>query len=183
VTGKPLPADTPDPGASPGTRAQNLQDLALLAETLNDAAGSAGCEVWESTLVGVPGRRYLRLYIDRPGGVDIAACGAVSRAVHRAIDDDPRWDDVELEVSSPGAERKLRDMDEIRRFIGERARVRFRRGDSEVIVEGTLLVLGAETLEVQARTEVVDVPLADLIDARLAVDFGTDDRPPRGARR
>ena len=132
--------------------------------------------------MGVPGKRYLRVYIDRPGGVDIAACTAVSRALHRSIDDDARWDDVELEVSSPGAERKLRGVDEIRRFLGERARVKFRRGDSEVVVEGTLQALTADSLEVKARTEVVDVPLSQLVEARLAVEFGSDDRPPRGTK-
>ncbi len=75
---------------------------------------------------GREGPRWtLRLYIERPGGVNIDDCQAVSRTVEPILDAEdviePAYD---LEVSSPGVERPLRKPADFARFAGLRAHVR-----------------------------------------------------------
>jgi ribosome maturation factor RimP len=71
------------------------------------------------------GSRILRLYIDKPGGVDLNDCERVSRAVETVIDaSDTIREKYVLEVSSPGIERKLRKDKHFVRYIGEKVKLR-----------------------------------------------------------
>jgi ribosome maturation factor RimP len=156
---------------------------AVGVETIRDAveaaAASLGCELWDITLAGPVGNRILRVYIDAAGGVDLDRCARLSRSL-RPLLDDPEigLEDVDLEVSSPGAERSLRGMSDYLRFIGQRVNLRFRHGDAETVVEGPLLRVTDEALTVAtAREQSTEVPISDLVSARLAVEFGGDDRP------
>jgi ribosome maturation factor RimP len=149
------------------------------------AVSSVGCELWDLSLAGPPGRRLLRVYIDAPGGVDLERCARVSRTLRPMLDEASLGlSDVDLEVSSPGAERPLRGPDDYLRSIGERVNARFRHGDGEGVVEGTLMQVTDDALLVAGRDGLAtEVPLADLRQARLAVEFGGDDRPHRRGRR
>src|SRR3954447_7745929 len=60
----------------------------------------------------------VRVFIDRPGGVDLETCERVTRHLRDLLTE------TGLEVSSPGPERPLTKPDHFRRFIGRRARVR-----------------------------------------------------------
>ena len=52
--------------------------------------------------------RILRVFIDKPGGVTLDDCQALSRALSKRLDEvDPIEDSYSLEVSSPGIERPL----------------------------------------------------------------------------
>lgn len=145
------------------------------------AVSSVGCALWDLSLAGPPGRRLLRVYIDAPGGVDLERCVRVSRTLRPVLDQASLGlSDVDLEVSSPGAERRLRGVDDYLRSIGARVNTRFRHGDAEGVVEGTLVQVTDEALLVARRDGLAtEVPLADLREARLAVEFGGDDRPHR----
>jgi len=67
----------------------------------------------------------LRLYVDRPGGVAIEHCQALSRTVETILDvEDFIEPSYQLEVSSPGVERPLRKPEHFQRFAGERVQVR-----------------------------------------------------------
>jgi len=123
-------------------------------------------------------RGLLRVFIDSPGGVDIGHCERVSRMLRPALD--ATLPDVDLEVSSPGAERRLRGMPDYLRFVGERVNVRFRTGVSEHIVEGLLSAVEEDALTVASGgPDGTRVAVDEIIDARLAVAFGLDDRPHR----
>ena len=71
-----------------------------------------GCEVWDVEYVREAGAWYLRVYIDKPGGVSIDDCEAVSRALDPVLDEaDPIPTSYVFEVSSAGAERELKRPD------------------------------------------------------------------------
>jgi ribosome maturation factor RimP len=182
VTGRPLGADQPpqpDRGAD-GPAAGWLEDL--VAPLVADC----GCELWDLVLAGPRGRRRLRVLIDAPGGVDLERCAAVSRHLLPALEAvGPELGEVELEVSSPGAERRLRGMEDYLRFVGRRVNVRFRTGDSETVVEGRLAAVGDEALVVEARSGPIEVPMADVAEARGAVEFSPSGaaHPQRSPRR
>ena len=157
-------------------------------ETIRDAVEAAalslGCELWDISLAGSTGNRMLTIYIDAPGGVDLERCARLSRSLRPLLDSaEIGLDDVDLEVSSPGAERRLRGMDDYLRFIGQRVNLRYRHGDAEAVVEGTLLQVTDLALTVAARGLSTEVPIDALTAARLAVEFGGDDRPRREGRR
>ena len=149
------------------------------------AVESSGCELWEMRLVGTPPHQVLKVFIDSPTGVDIETCMRVSRALRPAMDEAGEGlENVDLEVSSPGAERRLRDLDDYRRFLGERVNLRFRQGGedatSESIVEGTLSGVEEGAVTVTTATgEEARVPLDQLVHGRLAVSFGGGDKIKR----
>jgi len=69
----------------------------------------------------------LRLFIDGSGGIGIDECAKVSREMNVFLDvEDLIPNAFHLEVSSPGLERPLRDIDDVKRFLGKKARVKVR---------------------------------------------------------
>lgn len=85
-----------------------------------------GCELWDVEYVTEAGRRFLRVYIDKPEGVSIDDCEAVSRELDVLLDEaDPIPDSYVFEVSSAGAERELKRPSDFARFLGETVEVRF----------------------------------------------------------
>jgi ribosome maturation factor RimP len=102
-------------------REEIISKIAAIAE---QAAAPAGIEVVEVELKG-SGRSYLlRIYIDKPEGVSHADCELVSRDVSAALDaEDPIPGTYELEVSSPGVERKLGKWQDWQRFAGKKVKV------------------------------------------------------------
>ena len=79
----------------------------------------AGCELWDVEYVREAGIWYLRIYIDKAGGVDILDCENVSRKLSDLLDEvDPIEGSYTLEVSSAGAERPLKRPSDYERFLG-----------------------------------------------------------------
>jgi len=69
----------------------------------------------------------LRLFIDSPGGIGLEDCETVSRAVSALLDvEDPIPGHYDLEVSSPGLDRKLTKLAHFQRFTGETLKVQTR---------------------------------------------------------
>lgn len=71
----------------------------------------------------------LRLFIDKPGGIGLEDCAAVSRQLSRVLEvEGVEYD--RLEVSSPGLDRPLRKAQDFARFAGQKADVRMRKPDA-----------------------------------------------------
>ena len=69
----------------------------------------------------------LRLFLDGPNGISLDQCGKVSREVSFFLDvEDLVPHAFNLEVSSPGLERPLKDMADFKRFSGKKARIKLR---------------------------------------------------------
>jgi len=135
-----------------------------------------GYELYDLALAGSGVSTTLRVRIDRPEGVTLDDCERVSKSLSALLDQaDPFPTRYELEVSSPGAERPLRNLEEYRRFIGRRANVRYRVGDSEQVAEGRLTAVSDDMIELQLgegkHLRTVAVPLVDVMSSRLAVDL------------
>lgn len=84
-----------------------------------------GCELWDVEYVKEAGAWYLRVYIDKAGGVSIDDCEAVSRALDPVLDEaDPIPTSYIFEVSSAGVERELKRPGDFEKFIGSQVEVR-----------------------------------------------------------
>ena len=91
----------------------------LVAELAAPAVAEQGCTLWDVEYVREAGQWYLRLYLDKDGGVDILDCEAVSRKVSDLLDQaDPIEGSYTFEVSSAGAERPLKRPSDFERFLG-----------------------------------------------------------------
>jgi len=102
-------------------REEIISKVTAIAE---QAAAPAGIEIVEVELKGSGRSHLLRIYIDRPEGVTHADCELVSREVSAVLDtDDPIPGSYELEVSSPGVERKLGKWQDWQRFAGKKVKV------------------------------------------------------------
>ncbi|MBP5225277.1 MAG: ribosome maturation factor RimP [Lachnospiraceae bacterium] len=98
------------------------------------------------------GTWYLRVYIDKDGGVTILDCESVSRALSDALDkDDPTDDAYVLEVSSPGLGRPLKKEKDFVRNQGKPVEIRLYKAVNGVKeLTGDLLAWDKETVTVGA---------------------------------
>ncbi len=102
--------------ASPGTVLEELARLACQQE---------GAELWDIERTSSSGRQVLRVTVDHPEGVTLPLLERVSRRISRALDAaDPIEGSYVLECESPGPQRRLRSLEDCRRYEGEWARVR-----------------------------------------------------------
>ncbi|MBE6985659.1 MAG: ribosome maturation factor RimP [Ruminococcaceae bacterium] len=89
---------------------------------------ACGCTLWDVEYVREGGDWFLRLYIDKFGGVDIDDCEAVSRAVDPVLDEkDPIPESYRFEVCSAGLERVLKRPSDFERYIGEKIMIKLYR--------------------------------------------------------
>jgi len=130
------------------------------------------------------GRRWvLRFFVDKPGGVTVADCQALSREAGDVLDAsaliEPAYD---LEVSSPGLDRTLESVREYAWAVGKDVRCWVREPvEGRRELTGRLLAAtptGLTLGEPDGRT--VDVPRVLVTKARLDIAFG---RPPRPGRK
>ena len=87
-----------------------------------------GCTLWDVEYVKEAGEWYLRLYIDKEGGVSINDCEAVSRPVSDLLDAaDPIPNSYLFEVSSAGLDRTLKKPEHFEKCMGQQVDVRLYR--------------------------------------------------------
>ena len=84
-----------------------------------------GCSIWDVEYVREGAERFLRIYVDKDGGVDICDCEAISRAMDPILDEaDPIPESYNFEVCSAGIERVLKRPEDFRRFFGSKVLVK-----------------------------------------------------------
>ncbi|MFS0751810.1 ribosome maturation factor RimP [Oceanobacillus sp. 1P07AA] len=120
---------------------------------------------------------FLRVYIDKEGGIDIMECGEVSELLSEKLDEsDPITEAYFLEVSSPGVERPLKNKEDFDSSIGKNIFVKlYEPIDGSKEYEGTLQSFDGEivTMEykVKTRKKQVEIPYNKIAKARIAVTF------------
>jgi ribosome maturation factor RimP len=118
------------------------------------------------------GGRLLRLFIDKPGGVTVDDCAAISRHLTRVLAVEG-IDYERLEVSSPGLDRPLRKEADFARFAGQKAEIRMRTPDASGRRRYVGVLRGAEGGRVSLELEGQSVQLAldDVDRAKLVPEF------------
>lgn len=85
-----------------------------------------GCELWAVEFVREAGTWYLRIFIDKDGGVGIDDCERISRRLDPILDEeDPISESYVFEVGSAGAERELKRPGDFEKFMGSTVELRF----------------------------------------------------------
>lgn len=116
---------------------------------------------------------FLRVFIDKEGGIDIDDCGAVSEKLSKQLDEaDPIKDAYFLEVSSPGIERPLKKEKDIQWAIGKRVHVKtYEAIEDAKIFEGILTEFDGKVLTIQEEKKSYQIPFDKVASARLSVVF------------
>jgi ribosome maturation factor RimP len=147
--------------------------IAEIQQLLEPTLAHMGYSIYALEQAG-RGGRTLRIAIDkRDGFVSLDDCERVSHVAGPLLERaDLITDSYTLEVSSPGAERPLRDRAEYERFVGRRVNVRYRAGEAEVALEGVLAGVEDAGITVRSRRdEVTHLTWTDIIVGRLVASL------------
>jgi ribosome maturation factor RimP len=154
-----------------------------LAGLVEPLLGQLGYELVELEYSGGHGSGTLRVFIDRPAGVNIDDCELVSRELSALLDvHDPVPVAYRLEVSTPGLDRVLRTPTHFARYAGARVTVELavpREGRRRYT--GRLLQSDAEGIELEVDGTRVNLRYPDMGRARLVPEW--PEKPIKGRRR
>ncbi|RCW50159.1 ribosome maturation factor RimP [Paenibacillus prosopidis] len=134
---------------------------------------SNGFELVDIEYVKEGGNFFLRIFVDKEGGIDIDDCGRISEYVSEQLDkNDPITDAYFLEVSSPGAERPLKKEEDVRKAIGKNVFLTtYEPISGAKEFEGLLLAFDGENAVVRTGKREYTIPYAKVASARLAIVF------------
>ncbi|ALS27588.1 ribosome maturation factor RimP [Paenibacillus cisolokensis] len=132
-----------------------------------------GFELVDIEYVKEGGNWFLRLFVDKEGGIDIDECGRISEYLSAKLDEsDPIAGAYFLEVSSPGAERPLKKPDDVRKAVGKHVFVTtYEPVNGLKEFEGTLESFDGDTVVVRVGGRSHAIPYAKVASARLAIVF------------
>jgi len=121
--------------------------------------------------------RILRVTVDGED-VNVDRLAELSRGLSRLLDEQPALQDAyQLEVSSPGLERKLRRPSHYRKSLGREVVVKTAADDHKTVFRGTLTEAGDDTFTVAADQVVTEVPYDDVISAKTVFRWEKAPKP------
>ncbi len=133
----------------------------------------AGCALWDVEYVREGSERYLRLYIDKDGGVDIDDCEKIHRAMDPILDEkDPISESYHFEVCSAGLERPLKRPSDFEKFMNSPVLVKLyrpRNGLKEL--PGILRGYEEGRVTLEAGKETITFEKSEVALVRLRVEF------------
>jgi ribosome maturation factor RimP len=139
-----------------------------------EAAKAEGVEFVHCETVGSKRNMTVRVYIDKPDGVSVEDCASVSRRMEEVLDaDDFIPSAYLLEVSSPGLERELYSIDDFKRFVGQKVKVKLASAvnGQKVFVAQLAGVDGSDILLSDKGQGEVRFPYSEVTKANLRVDL------------
>ena len=143
-------------------------------ELLEPIVSALGFELVDVEYVKEGGTWYLRAYIDKPGGITVDDCEAVSRQFSDILDEkDYIPDSYVFEVSSPGLGRPLKKEQDFKRSLGEEVEIRtYRAIDRQKEFTGILKAYDENTVTIAYEDDTEQTfERADIALIRLALDF------------
>ena len=147
----------------------------LTAELARPVVEACGCTLWDVEYVKEAGTWYLRILLDKEGGVDILDCEAISRKVSDLLDEvDPIEGSYTLEVGSAGAERVLKRPGDFQRYLGSPVLVKlYRNLDGRKEFAGHLAAYDEASGDITVTVGKNDMTFAkkDVALVRLRVEF------------
>ena len=132
-----------------------------------------GCKLWDVEYVREGSERFLRLYIDKDGGVSIDDCEAIARAVDPILDEkDPIAESYHFEVCSAGLERALRRPSDFAQFMDSPVLVKlYRPYNGLKEIPGILRGYEDGRVTVEAGKETITFEKSQVALVRLRVEF------------
>lgn len=128
-------------------------------EMVKPIADELNYDIYHVEYVKENGELYLRIYIEKDGGITLSDCEALSRRVSDLMDEkDPIKDPYFLDVSSPGLNRTLFTEEHYKRFIGREVMVKFTKSvDGKKNIKGILKEVNEDSIVVEAD-QLINIP-------------------------
>ena len=132
-----------------------------------------GCSLWDVEYVREAGTWYLRIYIDKEGGVGIDDCERISRRLDPILDEaDPIPESYVFEVGSAGVERELKRPSDFAQFLGSEVEVRlYQPKDGRKAWVGELTGYDDGDVSIRAGKEEIRFARAQIAQVKLHVTF------------
>lgn len=147
---------------------------ATIEEIVQPIVDSKNFEIVDIEYVKEAGEYYLRVYLDKEGGISLSDCELVSRELSEILDQkDPIKDNYFLEVSSPGLDRPLKKDKDFVRYQGRDVEIKlYKPLNGSKQLEGELLGLTDDkNIKVIIDNEEVEFNKKDVALIRLAIKF------------
>jgi ribosome maturation factor RimP len=148
-----------------------IRDIAIRVSEKN------GLEFVHAEIAGAKKSLTVRIYIDKPGGVNLEDCSLVSREMETVLDEDDFIPDPYLlEVSSPGLERQLYSLDDFQKFVGRKAKVKTASAiNSQSNFTGRITAIEGDEIVFDDKTAgSVRIPFGRVAKANLRVDLAEE---------
>ncbi|HIW34244.1 MAG TPA: ribosome maturation factor RimP [Candidatus Paenibacillus intestinavium] len=151
------------------TPAINTAIEAMISPFLNEH----GFELVDIEYIKEGSNWFLRIFVDKEGGIDIDECVRISEYVSEQLDaKEPIAGAYFLEVSSPGAERPLKKPEDLQKSVGKNVFITtYEPLNGIKEFEGELTAFDGEEVIVRVGAKEYTVPYAKVASARLAIIF------------
>ncbi len=146
----------------------------VVRELVSEHLTSNGLELVDVEFVKEGPHRYLRVIIDKEGGVDLDDCGLVSKFLNKKLDAvDPIEENYFLEVTSPGVERELKKEEDYLKYAGKKVQANlFQPIDGEKVIQGTLVGLKDNKIIItRDDSKTLEIPKSKTAVVKLLVTF------------
>lgn len=145
----------------------------MVVDLVHSSIEIEGYELVDVEYLKEGGSWYLRIYIDKEGGVTLDDCEMVSKIVDRILEDkDIISQSYNLEVSSPGIERPLKKDNDFIRFMGNEVVIKtFEPVNNRKKIKGILLGLEEGNIVVKDDEQKYYIPKDKVASARLSVEL------------
>ena len=145
----------------------------VIEEMVNPFLHDNGFELVDIEYVKEGSHFFLRVFVDKEGGIDIDECGRISEYLSECLDqNDPVSDAYFLEVSSPGAERPLKKPEDVQKAVGKHVFVTtYEPVDGLKEFEGVLTAFNGEEVTITIGRKTYVIPYTKVAGARLAIVF------------
>ena len=145
----------------------------IVASLAEPVVTAEGCTLWDVEYVKEAGNWYLRVLIDKAGGVSIDDCERISRALDPILDEkDPIPDSYIFEVGSAGSNRVLKRQSDFDMFIGSDIDIKlYSPYNGAKSLTGKLLKRDDEALSVEINGDCVNLENKKVSSVRLHADY------------
>ena len=142
-----------------------------------EVVSGLGFELVDIELTGNRSQQLIRIFIQKPEGILLSDCVAVSRELGELFDDKNVIENsYRLEVSSPGIERPLRKVQDFERYVGHRVRIRLKsKQEGKRRIVGKIVEVDDNMIRIISKNgQKASFSLADITKANLDVDWGKE---------
>ena len=147
---------------------------ATIEEIVQPIVDAKNFEIVDIEYVKEAGENYLRVYLDKEGGISLSDCEVVSRELSEILDKkDPIKENYFLEVSSPGLDRPLKKDKDFERYKGRDVEIKlYKSMNGSKQFEGELVGLTEDNnIKVIIDNQEVEFTRKEVALIRLAIKF------------
>ena len=141
----------------------------IITELAEPRVKELGLKLWDVTYTKEAGEWFLRVFIDKEGGISIDDCEKVTRLLDPEIDAlDPIAHSYIFEVSSAGAERVLKRPEDFTQFLGHKVEIKlYKAQDGVKLFVGNLQTFVDDVITIETEENTKEFEYKDVATARL----------------